>query len=98
MGRELLTLKRHGASIRSVVFSPDGRRILTASFDGTAKVWDADSGLELLTLKNERAWVCWSAAFSPDGRQIVTGTEDNTAKVWEAATPEQVATWQAEER
>src|SRR5687768_16046484 len=38
------TLRGHDWSIRTATFSPDGRRILTASYDGTACMWDADSG------------------------------------------------------
>ena len=62
----------------SASFSPDGSRIVTASWDGTAKVWDAESGAELLTLKGHAAQVT-SASFSPDGSRIVTGSVDNTA-------------------
>ena len=66
----------------SVAFSPDGQRIVTGSRDQTAKVWEAASGRELLTLKGHRIGIV-SVAFSPDGRHIVTGCEGNTAKVWE---------------
>ena len=54
-GKELLTLKGHSGSIRSVAFSPDGQRIVTGSDDKTAKVWEAASGRELLTLKGHSA-------------------------------------------
>ena len=100
-GRELLTLNRHGNEITSAVsspdakggsarvfsaaFSPDGKRIVTGSTQGTAKVWDASSGRELLTLKGHSS-VIYSVAFSPDGQRIVTGSADQTAKVWEAAS------------
>ena len=40
-GRKLLTLKGHNAGVSSVAFSPDGARIITGSWDNTAKVWDA---------------------------------------------------------
>jgi WD40 repeat protein len=80
-----------------VAFSPDGQRIVTGSWDRTAKVWEAASGKELLTLQGHSATVC-SVAFSPDGQRIVTASEDHTAKVWKAASPAQVAAWQAEEK
>ena len=51
--------------------------------DSTAKVWDAQSGQELLTLSGHSNLVL-SVAFSPDGGRIVTGSEDKTAKVWDA--------------
>jgi hypothetical protein len=83
-GKGVLTLRGHRAAVKSVAFSPDGRRIVTGSSDKTAKVWDAASGKELLTLKGHSGGID-SVAFSPDGQRIVTGSSDKTAKVWEAA-------------
>jgi WD40 repeat protein len=106
-GQELLTLRQpgHGGSVDSVAFSPDGERIVTGSGDPTfahgrvytAKVWDATTGQELLTLAMHGDRIR-SVAFSPDGKRIVTGSYDDTATVWEAARPEQVAAWQKEEQ
>jgi len=88
------TISGHGATITSAVFSPDGRRILTGSFDGTARVWDAASGSELLVLTGHQGDVL-SVAFSPDGQRIVTGggkwavgRTPGEAMVWDAATGE----------
>jgi WD40 repeat protein len=60
------------------VFSPDGQRILTASSDQTARVWDL-SGKELATLRGHTAGVR-SAVFSPDGQRILTASSDGTAR------------------
>ena len=79
-----------------MAFSPDGQRIVTGSDDGTAKLWEAATGRELLTLKGHKGGVT-SVAFSPDGQRIVTGSRDQTARVWQAARPEQVAAWQEED-
>jgi hypothetical protein len=58
---------------------------VTASSDGTARVWDAATGNPLgIPLKHEQ--VVWSAAFSPDGARVVTASSDGTARVWDAAT------------
>ena len=65
-------------------FSPDGTRIVTTIGGHTAKVWDAATGAEVLTLKGLRGFV-GSASFSPDGTRIVTASWDQTAKVWDAA-------------
>jgi WD40 repeat protein len=68
--------------VDSASFSPDGRRIVTASEDKTAKIWDAASGHLLATLQGHSARLGF-AAFSPDGRLIVTSSDDKTAKLWE---------------
>jgi WD40 repeat protein/tRNA A-37 threonylcarbamoyl transferase component Bud32 len=88
---ELQTLRGHSGTVVSVAFSPDGRRIVTGSFDRTAKVWDASSGKELFTLRGHSAQVRW-VAFSLDGRRIVTGSLDQTAKVWDAASGKELLT------
>jgi WD40 repeat protein len=48
MGRELATLHGHQSWVRTAVFSPDGRFIITASTDGTARIWQIDSLEELM--------------------------------------------------
>jgi WD40 repeat protein/serine/threonine protein kinase len=81
----IFTLYGHTARVNSVAFSPDGTRIVTGSWDHTAKVWDARTGTPQLELKGHTN-VVHSVAFSPDGRRIVTGSYDQTAKVWDART------------
>jgi hypothetical protein len=71
--------------------------MVTGSEDRTARLWDAGTGGELLTLTGHRDRVL-SVAFSMDGRRIVTGSADSTARVWEAATDSQVAAWESSER
>jgi WD40 repeat protein len=67
-----------------VAFGPEGARILTASWDKTAKLWDGASGKLLMTFAHEG--VVNSAAFSPDGARILTASADHSAKLWEAAS------------
>jgi WD40 repeat protein len=62
------TLRGHADSVTGVAFSPDGKRLATASWDYTAKVWDAESGKELLTLRGHAASVD-RVAFSPNGKR-----------------------------
>ena len=89
MAVELLTLKdEHSDNVKSVAFSPDSRRIVTGGDDATAKVWDAQSGKELLTFEDGGT----SVAFSPDSRRIVTGSYDHTAKVWDGQSGKELLT------
>jgi WD40 repeat protein len=86
-------LKGHKGSVDSAEFSPDGKRIVTGSFDETAKVWDAATGEETLTLIGHSKYVK-SAAFSPDGKRIVTCSGDETAKVWYSDARDTPRAWQ----
>jgi WD40 repeat protein/serine/threonine protein kinase len=88
---EIQTLRGHSRVVSSVAFSTDGRRIVTGSWDKTAKVWDAATGRELLTLTGHSNAI-WSVAFSRDDQRIVTGSEDQTARVWDAATGHELFT------
>jgi WD40 repeat protein len=54
--------------VTSVAWSPDGKRLATASWDKTAKVWDAADGREVLTLRGHNDAVT-SVAWSPDGKR-----------------------------
>jgi tetratricopeptide (TPR) repeat protein len=66
-------------------FSFDGRRLVTASDDQTARVWDASSG-EAVTGPLEHTGEVNQASFSRDGRRLVTASRDRTARVWDAST------------
>ncbi len=57
-----------------------GRRLLTASGDNTAKLWDNQA--TLLTTLTHQEYVN-SAVFSPDGSRLLTASADNTAKLWD---------------
>ena len=59
--------------VRSAAFSPDGKHVVTASEDNTARIWDAETGREIATLKGHDDSVV-SAAFSPDGERVVTAS------------------------
>jgi hypothetical protein len=78
--------------LHAVAFSPDARVVLTASGDGTAKLWNANSGAALRTLEAHDGEIR-SARFSPNGRFILTGSSDRTAKLWNAATGAELRTF-----
>jgi hypothetical protein len=74
---------RHEDVVEEASFSPDGQRIVTASRDGTARVWEAESGKPVGEPMRHTGMVM-AASFSADGRRIVTASSDRTAQVWEA--------------
>jgi WD40 repeat protein/serine/threonine protein kinase len=77
--------------IYGAVFSPDGAEILTASWDKTAKLWDAASGKLLVVFAHQGT--VNAAAFSPDGSRILTASADHSAKLWEAASGKLIASF-----
>lgn len=80
---EPLLLNGHKGWVSGVAFSPDGKRLATASADGTVKFWDAATGTELRTLEAHEDIVS-AVAYSTDGTQFATASFDGTAKVWSA--------------
>ncbi len=79
----------HADWVTGVSYSPDGRRIASASLDGTIKLWDATTGQEILTLRGHASQL-FGISYSPDGRTLLAGCYDGTLKVWDATslTPE----------
>jgi WD40 repeat protein/type II secretory pathway predicted ATPase ExeA len=80
----LVTL-HHGGGVQDASFSPDGAKVVTASEDRTAQVWDATTGQKVGQPMRHAGWV-HTAEFSPDGAKVVTASWDGTARVWDART------------
>ena len=98
-GQALATFRGQAGAVKTAQFSPDGKRLVTAGSDGTARVWDVSTALKTDTTTDQKAvtlsghvGVVNTARFSPDGKLIVTAGDDKTARVWEAATGKLVAT------
>lgn len=80
--QEQRRLVGHTGSVIVVAYSPDSRLLASAAKDDNdARIWDAQSGALLHTLKGHTQWLR-SVVFSPDGTQLATGGTDNTIKLW----------------
>jgi ribosome assembly protein 4 len=80
------SISGHGEPILAAQFSPsNSSRMVTGSGDGTARVWDCDTGTPLHTLQGHSSWVL-CVSYSPDGTMIATGSNDKTVRIWEAKT------------
>jgi WD40 repeat protein/energy-coupling factor transporter ATP-binding protein EcfA2 len=82
--QEATVLRGHSSRVNSVAFSPDGKQVVTASGDNTAKIWDAQTG-QLFKSLDHRGEV-YIAAFNRDGTRIVTASTDTTACIWDTQT------------
>ena len=78
------TILRHESLVRSAAFSTDGTRVVTASDDKTARIWDGHTGAAVGALLQHED-VVTSAAFSADGTRVVTASSDQTARLWDVS-------------
>ena len=77
------TLRGHTDQLTGAAFSPDGQLIVSASLDGTARVWDARAGKMIAELRGHTRAVI-RASFSPDNQRVLTASADKSARVWDA--------------
>jgi WD40 repeat protein len=88
-GKKVGAPLHHADGVLYGEFSPDGKRVVTASEDATACVWEVPTGKLLLSLEHGQGSSVTEAHFSLDGRWIVTASrEGQTARVWDAQTGE----------
>jgi WD40 repeat protein len=87
-------LAGHQGPLRRLTYSPDGSRIASSSLDGTARIWDARTGAQLLVLPVNLpqpntpgfGFIIKTATFSPDGADLLTATGEGTIQVWNATS------------
>jgi len=87
-------LEDRASSVLYLAFSPEGQRVVTGNFNGTARIWDLRSG-ESRMLTGHQAPVLW-VAFSPDGRYVLSASQDGTVRLWPddlPLEPEELRSW-----
>jgi WD40 repeat protein len=83
----------HGDTVNSVAFSPDGDRVVTASWDRTVRIWDTSNGSQLQLFDQPSNVI--DARFSPDGNSVLTLTDSGSLSLWRADGPEK-AVWRVD--
>ena len=87
IGDLLKTLTEHTKSVNALMFSPDGSKLASGSFDNTIMLWDPNTGEHLKTLTGHSEPV-YDIVFSLDGTRLVSGGGDDTIRVWDVETGE----------
>jgi WD40 repeat protein/tRNA A-37 threonylcarbamoyl transferase component Bud32 len=90
-GRELFRLEGHRNGVTSLAYRADGKRLASASVDGSIKIWDMEKRQEVVSPKGHAIGVL-GIAFSPDGTRLATSSSDRMVKIWDAETGKEVAT------
>jgi WD40 repeat protein/serine/threonine protein kinase len=89
--RRLRTLRGHAAEVTGVAFGADGRHLVSASSDGTVRLWDV-TGRRLVHTLTGHSGVVYKAVLAPDGKRVASAGDDGTVRTWDAATGEPVFT------
>lgn len=72
---------KHSGHVSCAAVSPEGKWIISGSYDATLKLWDVQSGKELRTFKGH-VYAVESVCFAPGGKAILSGSDDHTLKLW----------------
>ena len=88
MGRNTITLKGHTDEVRSVAFSPDGKVLASSVRAGTVKLWDTETGANIVTLEGAGGPV----VFSPDGKMLASRGNVQEIKLWDLETQTAIMT------
>ncbi|HWP31477.1 MAG TPA: hypothetical protein VNK96_07130 [Fimbriimonadales bacterium] len=85
----------HAKKVNEIEFTPDGNFIVSASDDGTCKLWDVNTGAVIRTFTGHSGAV-YSMDLSPNGKKLISCGADNTVRIWDVSTGAQKALYDYE--
>jgi WD40 repeat protein len=94
--RERTILRGHGDGVTGLAFTPDGREVITAGYDGSVRLWPA-SAVPIRLLQGHTGVVS-GAVFSPDGKYVLTGSGDKSLRLWDFASGKEVRRYQTDDQ
>lgn|GEM_PF-4596838 len=88
-------LKGHTDAVTAALFLPDGRHVLSSSFDGTLRLWDSQTQKEVRRFEGHEKAV-FNPSLSPDGKRALSASSDKTMRLWDVETGKELRKWDFE--
>lgn len=91
------TFKGHTETISGIIHPPGGQRVVTCSADGSLRVWNLESGLQIGHDWRDGDRAMLTMELSPDGTKVATGSGDNMVRLWDIKTGKIITKWRQRE-
>ncbi len=91
-GKPVRDLLESNDCVFAVTFSPDSKKVAAAGADRAIRIWDVETGKELVTIEDHADWI-FDIAFSPDGKRLASASRDKTSKVFDVEKKEALVTF-----
>src|SRR5262249_52153837 len=88
-GRQVRLLEGHSEAVRAVVYTPDGRRLLTAGEDKAIRLWDIKTAKTVIRYPGHTGGVT-SLAMAPNGERFLSGSQDHTLRLWDIDSGQEI--------
>jgi eukaryotic-like serine/threonine-protein kinase len=85
-GKLIRAMSGHTNEVFHLAFSPDGKRLASASLDQTGRLWDGETGREIMVLRGHTGAIRGGATFGLGGTRLVTASDDHTLRLWDAGS------------
>ncbi len=91
ISKDIITFNGHKDKVSSVAITPNGKYVISGSYDTTLKLWDIKSGKEIKTLKGHKSYIT-AIVITPDGKYVISASRDETLKIWDIQSGSNIKT------